>query len=225
MFKKLFFLSLFSMQGFFVQAQEVVVETSNVLSEAVVETKQPTYESPEDFVNSFIDESFNFLNSLETQKLSVKEREEGLIELSRKYFGTKKICKLVLAKHFRKFNEDQFLEFCTYLEIVMVRTVNSQMKDISKDTIDNTLIKFKVNTTTRKNKTIHSVSGFVTLKDREPIEVKLGILEEESVYKIFSVTVLDLNLIRNYREVYGSMISKHKSMDGFLSDFKEKIEN
>ena len=213
-FKNLVFLTfLFSIQGSFAQ------------EESPVEKEEQAYENPEDFADSLIVEVLNFIKI--SKELSVAEQEKSLIELSKKYFDGKKICKFILGRHAKQFSEDQFSEFCKYFEILTSKKLVVLLRKTATENIENIMIDFKLTLSKdakRGRGKIHNLSSSIKISEASsPIFLKLTVLEKENVYSILDINLANISLIVAHRNIYNSMIES-KGVDGTLSFLKEKTD-
>ncbi len=208
--KIIFLLGIFSIQGVF------------ALEENSIKTEQQIYESPKDFVQSFIEEALNFIA---TKELSIKEQERKLIESSRKYFDNRKISRFILGRHFKKFTDDQFEEFVTHFEITTSQTLVVLLRKSSDVINDITFADFRViRTKESKRGIVYNLSGSVKISEGgQPIPLDLMVVDKDGNYKILDIKVEGISYIINLRNTYGSFIES-EGIDKFLSNLKEKTE-
>ncbi len=139
-------------------------------------------------------------------------------EVTRPYFDFGRISKLVLAKNWKKANEQQREAFGEEFRRLLIRTYATALFQYTgKETM-------AFNTTQLKEKggrKFATVESEVTLTDGPPIDVNYYmILGEDDQWKIWNMTIAGVNLVTNYRKTYGASI-RNLGLDGLIESMRE----
>ena len=133
-------------------------------------------------------------------------------------FDFERIAKLVLAKHWKRASAAQRSAFSDEFKKLLIGTYATAL---FKYTGDETMVFTGSEIRESRGRHFARVSSEVTLSGGPPIPVDYSlILGEGERWKIYNLTISGLNMVKNYREIYGSAIGK-LGIDGMLDSIKQ----
>ncbi|MGI9548617.1 MAG: ABC transporter substrate-binding protein [Bdellovibrionales bacterium] len=187
------------------------------------ETQLLSYNAPEDFLRSFVNEILNFVSY---KDLSAEELEKKLIMSSQKYFDFKRISKVVLSRHYKSFSPAQFDEFVNYFTTLAAKQLVALLKKEGTDLSEVSIKDFQViESVEKKGHVRYKAKTDVILNPGAPeLTILVRVLEKQSdnTYQIVDIVIANVSLILNSRNIYGDMLSKvGGDVDQFLADLKK----
>ncbi len=133
------------------------------------------------------------------------------------YFDFAKISKLVLAKNWRTASEMQRAEFAEEFRKLLIRTYATALFDYD----NNGTVIFQ-STEARERGGVH----FAKVKSEmsfgaSPIQVDYSMVQaEDGQWKIYNLVIAGVNMVTNYRKVYGASVRK-LGLDGVIRSMRE----
>jgi phospholipid transport system substrate-binding protein len=185
----------------------------------VVSTAHSTTSDPavliEETVNSLFEEFTQTRTELENDKAKLFDLVERVVG---PVFDFDYISKLVLAKSWKSASDNQKQEFAGEFRRLMIVTYATALFRYT----GNESMQFgKSSIREKKGKKIATVNTAVRINDGEPIPVVYSMIENDAgQWKIFNLSVGDLNMVLNYRSVIQASIHS-EGLDGTIASMKE----
>ena len=205
-----------------VQAEELTNQAEELANQA----EPIIYDSPEHFVQSFIQEVFGFIKA--SKDSSEEELVDLLIESSRKYFDTRRMARLVLGKNLKKITAIlKFETFLGYFERSISRKLIYLLKNTSID-VDNVAIEnfklVKTKESTKNESILYVFAGKVSLPDKpKPIPVKLFVIKQEDIYKMWDIEISNIRFILTSRDSHNYRIRNSEDIESYLEELESSL--
>jgi phospholipid transport system substrate-binding protein len=166
-------------------------------------------------VNELLDEFIERRDELEQNN---KDLFELVDRVASPLFDFNYISRLVLAKSWKKASEQQRLQFAEEFKNLIIVTYATAL---FRYTGDETMEFGETGIKERKGVKFGTVNTEVTISGGPPIPVVYSLIKKpDESWKIYNLTVGDLNMVLNYRNVIQSTIH-NEGLDGMIASMKE----
>jgi phospholipid transport system substrate-binding protein len=182
---------------------------------ALADASDDPSEVVEKTVNELLDE---FIAKREHLEGNNKELFALVDRIASPLFDFNYISRLVLAKSWKKASEEQRLQFSEEFKNLIIVTYATAL---FRYTGDETMEFGETGIKERKGVKFGTVNTEVTISGGAPIPVVYSLIKKpDESWKIYNLTVGDLNLVLNYRNVIQSTIH-NEGLDGMIASMKE----
>ena len=169
-------------------------------------------------VTELLDEFVAKRDQLETNN---KDLFELVDRIASPLFDFNYISRLVLAKSWKKASELQRLQFAEEFKNLIIVTYATAL---FRYTGDETMVFGETGIKERQGVKFGTVNTEVTISGGPPISVVYALIKKpDETWKIYNLTVGDLNMVLNYRNVIQSTIH-NDGLDGMIASMKENNE-
>lgn len=134
------------------------------------------------------------------------------------YFDFNRISKLVLAQNWKAASAEQRRDFGEEFRKLLIRTYATALfQSTGEETIAINGARIKE----RGGMKFATVDSEIQLSDGPPVQLKYSmILDSDSQWKIYNMTVAGLNLVTNYRKIYGASVRK-QGLDDLIRSMRD----
>lgn len=191
----------------------------NLSALAPVSTAVAAEEAPDKLLEEAVE---TLLEEFTRRRAELEQDQQALFALVERIvvplFDFPRIAKLVLAKHWRQASAQQREEFITEFKDLLLRTYATAL---FRYTGNEKLTFTGVTISERKGRKFATVNSELTLGDAPPIGVDYSLLlNEEGEWKIYNLIIEGLNLVSNYRGIYGESVNR-QGLDGVLETMRQ----
>ncbi len=177
------------------------------------------YATPEQDIGGAVQQ---LLDEFTSRREELKKDKEMLYQMvddiTRPYFDFDKISKLILAKNWKAASDRQRKGFSEEFQQLLIRTYATALfKYTGKEKMKFTSSKIK----DRKGTKSATLESEVTLSEGPGIPVNYSlILGDDDIWKIYNMNIAGINLVTNYRKVYGASI-RSMGLDALIQSMKD----
>ncbi|MFT5116180.1 MAG: phospholipid transport system substrate-binding protein [Parasphingorhabdus sp.] len=165
----------------------------------------------------------DLIGNLEARRGELKEDRQKLYQMVEDvlvpHFDIEVIARLVLAKHWRKANDNQKMAFAAEFKNLLIRTYATALFEYTGN--EKLIVKpLRMKDGDRKVQ----VKTEVILPGAPPVPVNYSFLQNKSGdWKIYDVKIDGISLVTNYRSSYGQKISAD-GLDSLINALREKSQ-
>ena len=190
---------------------------SGVLALALGQAKSP---APKENPRQVIDKTTTVITEiLRDQKLGDQKKQEKVMEVVDKRVHFETICKLVLAKSWRKFSADQRKRFIAEFRRHLLLTYWNQATTFDFERVEIT----KDRKEKRNDWTVQTL--VYTPGDSSKVDYRLRLMgadeKNPGEWKIIDIIIEEISLVSTFRSEFKSVIS-NRGAEGLLKQLKEK---
>ena len=167
-------------------------------SAANLETSINTAESPDQVVQTLIDEA---ISALSTQKLTEQKSEELFDVLFTKYFDVNGIAKFALGRYWKIATQEQKAEYTTLFRGVIVGMYSERLREYSGE-------KFTIQSTKMVSIKDAVVSGTLVSSKAAPANVDWRLHNRDGAWRIMDVSVENVSMALTQRSEFASVIER-----------------